>query len=234
MFTSQISPALNFIRRTHIQINTLRINHNWIAGAGWPHCSDLQPRSDLHAISSRRWTKSQTIVIMSIPDSSVENGLTEALIPSSSADFVVNIDTGESGPVVRSNPPDQDGSDLNPYEFMGAKGFTLPPPCPIDPFRNRTESITGVYEWIKIIVCLPLALLRLALFGVAIVVGFLATKLALQGWKDKNNPIPRWRSRIMWITRICARCILFSFGYAIIWFWFSIVQFFLLWIFCLK
>ncbi|KMZ67772.1 Lysophospholipid acyltransferase [Zostera marina] len=150
---------------------------------------------------------------MSIPNSSVENGLIESLLPSTSADFVVNVDIGESGPAVRSNPSDQDGSDLNPYEFMGATGFTLPPPCPIDPFMNRTESITGMYEWIKIIVCLPLALVRLAMFGVAIVVGFLATKLALQGWKDKTNPMPRWRSRIMWITRICARCILFSFGY---------------------
>ncbi|KAG0476126.1 hypothetical protein HPP92_012967 [Vanilla planifolia] len=25
--------------------------------------------------------------------------------------------------------------------------------------------------------------------------------------------MPRWRCRVMWVTRICARCILFSFGY---------------------
>ncbi|KAI7988625.1 Lysophospholipid acyltransferase LPEAT2 [Camellia lanceoleosa] len=39
------------------------------------------------------------------------------------------------------------------------------------------------------------------------------TKFALHGWKDKQNPMPKWRCRLMWITQICARCILFSFGY---------------------
>ncbi|XP_020238562.1 lysophospholipid acyltransferase LPEAT2-like [Cajanus cajan] len=32
------------------------------------------------------------------------------------------------------------------------------------------------------------------------------------GWRDKENPMPKSRCRVMWITRLCARCILFSFG----------------------
>lgn len=63
------------------------------------------------------------------------------------------------------------------------------------------------------VVCLPVAIVRLVLFGIAIVVGYAATKVALQGWKDKENPMPLWRRRIMWITRICSRVILFAFGY---------------------
>ncbi|XWS77133.1 hypothetical protein CRYUN_Cryun01aG0235900 [Craigia yunnanensis] len=39
------------------------------------------------------------------------------------------------------------------------------------------------------------------------------TRIALEGWKDNQNSMPKWRSRIMWVTRVCARFILFSFGY---------------------
>ncbi|TQD87682.1 hypothetical protein C1H46_026770 [Malus baccata] len=89
----------------------------------------------------------------------------------------------------------------NPFAFLGSDGFTVPVSTTADPFRNHTLEITGVYEWLKIGICLPVALARLVLFGASLVIGFLATKLALQGWKDKKNPMPRWRCRIMWITR---------------------------------
>ncbi|GAB4861853.1 Lysophospholipid acyltransferase lpeat2 [Ancistrocladus abbreviatus] len=101
----------------------------------------------------------------------------------------------------------------NPFGFLGADGFPVPGSFTIDPFRNHTPTIEGVYEWFKILCCLPIALIRLLLFGLALLVGYLATLLALLGWKDKQNPMPRWRCRIMWVTRICARGILFSFGY---------------------
>ncbi|OAY49258.1 lysophospholipid acyltransferase LPEAT2 isoform X2 [Manihot esculenta] len=101
----------------------------------------------------------------------------------------------------------------NPFEFLGSDGLTVPAPSTIDPFRNNTPNIEGAYESLKILVCLPIAVVRLVLFGVCLLVGFIATKLALQGWNDKHNPMPRWRSRLMWITRICARFILFTFGY---------------------
>lgn len=105
------------------------------------------------------------------------------------------------------------GEDSNPFDFLGAAPFRyIRRPCSLDPFRNHTPTVEGVYEFSKIVLCLPLALVRLVLFGLSLVVGFLATKLALLRWKDKQSPMPRWRCRLMWITRLCARLILFSFG----------------------
>ncbi|XVF22654.1 hypothetical protein REPUB_Repub12eG0190100 [Reevesia pubescens] len=104
-------------------------------------------------------------------------------------------------------------SSPNPYEFLGAGDFSVPAPTTVDPFRNGTPFISGVYEVIKILLCLPIALARLVLFGVCLAVGYIATRIALEGWKDKQNPMPKWRCRIMWVTRVCARLILFSFGY---------------------
>ncbi|XP_022757148.1 lysophospholipid acyltransferase LPEAT2-like isoform X3 [Durio zibethinus] len=101
----------------------------------------------------------------------------------------------------------------NPYEFLGSVGFSVPAPSTVDPFRNGTPFISGVYEMIKIVLCLPIALARLVLFGACLAVGYIATRIALEGWKDKQYPMPKWRSRIMWVTRVCARFILFSFGY---------------------
>lgn len=102
--------------------------------------------------------------------------------------------------------------DENPFGFLGASAFSFPPPSPVNPFRNHTPSMS-VYGWCKAVVCLPIALARLLLFGLALLIGFLATKLALLGWKDTKSPMPRWRCRIMWVTRISSRIILFSFGY---------------------
>ncbi|CAN6836431.1 unnamed protein product [Brassica oleracea] len=101
-----------------------------------------------------------------------------------------------------------------PFGFLSdAEPPVLCPPTTVDPFRNDTPGVSGLYEAIKIVICLPIALLRLVIFGASLAVGYVATKLALAGWKDKHNPMPRWRCRIMWVTRICTRCILFSFGY---------------------
>nr|POE57480.1 isoform 2 of lysophospholipid acyltransferase lpeat2 [Quercus suber] len=101
----------------------------------------------------------------------------------------------------------------NPYEFMGSKGLEVCGSSTVDPFLNKTGRIEGLYEWLKLVVCLPVAAVRLVLFGVCLLIGFVATKVALYGWKDRQSPMPVWRSRIMWITRISARFILFSFGY---------------------
>ncbi|KAG9156931.1 hypothetical protein Leryth_015516 [Lithospermum erythrorhizon] len=117
-----------------------------------------------------------------------------------------------------SNPTPQtsinsNGSN-NLYCFLGAEnGYEVLETSTIDPFRNHTSKIEGVYEWFKIVVCLPIAALRLVLFGVSLVIGYIATRCALFGWKDRESPMPRWRCGIMWITRVSARCILFSFGY---------------------
>ncbi|KAJ0111334.1 hypothetical protein Patl1_00326 [Pistacia atlantica] len=110
-------------------------------------------------------------------------------------------------------PNYQSNNSGNPYEFIGSDGFSASGPSTLNPFQNETPEIDGVYEVLKIVLCLPIALIRLVLFGLCLLVGYLATKLALEGWKDKQNPMPLWRSRLMWVTRICARFILFSFGY---------------------
>lgn len=100
----------------------------------------------------------------------------------------------------------------NPFEFLGLSRFELPGSTTVDPFRNNTLNIEGLYEWMKIGICLPIMLVRLVLFGLCMLVGFVATKIALQGWKDKENPMPKWRCRVMWVTRLATRGILFSFG----------------------
>lgn len=100
----------------------------------------------------------------------------------------------------------------NPFEFLGSDWPDVPGPSTVDPFLNHTAKIEGLYELVKIVICLPIALARLILFGVCLSIGFLATKLALLGWKDRESPMPKWRCRIMWVTRISSRCILFSFG----------------------
>ncbi|KAK3194931.1 hypothetical protein Dsin_026241 [Dipteronia sinensis] len=97
------------------------------------------------------------------------------------------------------------GSSRNPYEFVGSDGLSVPGTTTADPFRNDTPGVTGVYEIVKIMVCVPIALARLVLFALCLLVGYIATKLALGGWKDNQNPMPRWRCRIMWITRLSSR-----------------------------
>ncbi|XP_006828904.2 lysophospholipid acyltransferase LPEAT2 isoform X1 [Amborella trichopoda] len=104
------------------------------------------------------------------------------------------------------------GEDRNPFDFLGAN-LSIDSPAPLDPFRNHTPHAQGLYEWVKILVCLPIVLLRLVIFGLSLLVGYVATKIALIGWTDRQNPMPRWRCRIMWVTRLCTRTILFSFGY---------------------
>ena len=58
---------------------------------------------------------------------------------------------------------------------------------------NQTAKIEG--RWVKMLICVPIALVRIVLFGLCIIIGYIATKCALQGWKDNQNPTPRWRCR---------------------------------------
>ncbi|KAI3741257.1 hypothetical protein L1987_58928 [Smallanthus sonchifolius] len=110
-------------------------------------------------------------------------------------------------------PVDFATTEENPYGVLGSDGFEAPVSTTVDPFRNQTPKIAGVYEWVKMVVCVPIALVRLVLFGLCLLIGYIATKFALHGWKDKQNPMPRWRCRVMYVTRLCSRAILFSFGY---------------------
>lgn len=106
------------------------------------------------------------------------------------------------------------GHDIdNPFAFLGFSDDFNVPASSIDPFRNHTPNISGVYEWIKTVICVPLALVRVLVFGVVLSIGFLACKLALIGWKDRQSPMPKWRGALMWVGRIAARWVLFCFGY---------------------
>jgi hypothetical protein len=82
----------------------------------------------------------------------------------------------------------------------------------IDPFLNMTPSATGVYENAKSVLLLPLLILRLALVGLILVVGFFATKIALAGWEKGQVVLPKWRRQLMGMTRLCGRGILCCFG----------------------
>jgi lysophosphatidylcholine acyltransferase/lyso-PAF acetyltransferase len=135
--------------------------------------------------------------------------------PSDPPHIILNVHDSDSS-IQQSNnhKPNPNTSSRNPFEFIGSDGLSVPAPSTLDPFRNDTPDIEGLYELIKIVICLPIAIVRLVLFGVCLATGYVATKIALLGWRDKHNPMPKWRSRLMWLTRGCTRCILFSFGYA--------------------
>ncbi|MED6183079.1 Lysophospholipid acyltransferase lpeat2 [Stylosanthes scabra] len=134
-----------------------------------------------------------------------ENGITDPLLPPSFSSDHITLNLSQ---------PQRSSASSNPFHFIGcSEPPSVPPPSTVDPFWNGTQNVEGLYECVKIVACLPLALLRVVVFGVCLMIGYLATKLALLGWKEKENPMPGWRSRVMWITRICARFILFSFGY---------------------
>ncbi|XP_074350625.1 lysophospholipid acyltransferase LPEAT2-like isoform X2 [Apium graveolens] len=143
------------------------------------------------------------------------NDLGTPFLPSESHSKHVNDETQFI--ITVHDPSAQNGLNFknldNPFEFLGSKGYEMLDSTTVDPFRNGTYEIQGVYEWLKIGICLPIALVRLVLFGVCLSVGYVATKIALLGWKDKDNPLPKWRCRIMWITRFATRGILFAFGY---------------------
>ena len=91
---------------------------------------------------------------------------------------------------------------------------SLGKPSPIDPFVNKTPSISGVYEWVKTILLLPLLVVRVVAVVVVMMVGFVATKSALAGWETENqsNFLPRWRRGLMGVTRLCGRSLLFCCG----------------------
>ncbi|KAF4396760.1 hypothetical protein F8388_004728 [Cannabis sativa] len=100
--------------------------------------------------------------------------------------FIINIPTDQN--FARH---DNQLDSRNPYAFLGCDWFEVPLQLTVNPFRNYTKEIDGVYEWLKILILFPVMIVRLILFGVCLAVGYLATKLALAGWKDRQNPMPK-------------------------------------------
>ncbi|PRQ19913.1 putative NAD(+) ADP-ribosyltransferase [Rosa chinensis] len=78
------------------------------------------------------------------------------------------------------------GSFRNPFAFLGSGGFKVPISTTADPFKNHNLKIGGVYEWLKIGVFFPIAILRLVIFGVSLLIGFVATKLALLAEEEER------------------------------------------------
>lgn len=92
-------------------------------------------------------------------------------------------------------------------------------PSGLDPFVNQTPRVAGAYAHVKLLLLLPLLLVRLLLVGVILVVGYVATKVALAGWEGSSHAwsghvvLPKWRRKLMGVTRLCGRGLLWCFGY---------------------
>ncbi|KAH7433311.1 hypothetical protein KP509_07G063300 [Ceratopteris richardii] len=127
-------------------------------------------------------------------------------------DAEIDEDKREINASVGSVTPIQTDELRGLYSFLGVQPPLGPPPT-IDPFRNHTEVMDSVYEWIKAIVCFPLVIVRLLLIIIITGGGILIAKLLLLGWDEKVVPMPKWRRKIVYITRILARLVLFCCGY---------------------
>lgn len=102
-------------------------------------------------------------------------------------------------------------------ERQGAGAFGQPPELNLDetfnPFRNDSR-FEGMYELVKTILLLPVLLVRILLFLVSLLIGYLVTKLALLGAKHVlTRPFPQWRRILLLPVRLCARVNLFACGF---------------------
>ena len=106
-------------------------------------------------------------------------------------------------------------------ERQGAGALGQPPEIILNesfnPFLNDSQFANGsipVYEMLKMVVLLPLLLVRLIIFIISLLFGYFVTKLAL--FRAKNvltRPFPQWRRTLMIPVRLCARVNLFACGF---------------------
>jgi hypothetical protein len=119
---------------------------------------------------------------------------------------------------VAEEPTDGDDVVTSPQMQQAISMFenlpSLERPSSVDPFKNKTPVISGLYEWLKTLLCLPVLVLRLILMTLVMLVGLVGTKAALVGWRKQQAALPRWRRSLMGVTRLCARGVLFCFGCA--------------------
>jgi hypothetical protein len=119
---------------------------------------------------------------------------------------------------VAEEPTDGDDVVASPQMQQAISMFenlpSLERPSSVDPFKNKTPVISGLYEWLKTLLCLPVLVLRLILMTLVMLVGLVGTKAALAGWRKQQAALPRWRRSLMGVTRLCARGVLFCFGCA--------------------
>ncbi|KAJ7524422.1 hypothetical protein O6H91_17G004200 [Diphasiastrum complanatum] len=90
----------------------------------------------------------------------------------------------------------------------------LEPDMPFNPFLAKDQHIHGLYELLKTILLLPICVARLMVILLCILFAYLFSKVALVGAKDwVQNPLPKWRRKMLWPIRWVARLILFSCGF---------------------
>ncbi|KAG0574121.1 hypothetical protein KC19_VG235600 [Ceratodon purpureus] len=106
-------------------------------------------------------------------------------------------------------------------ERQGAGALGQPPEIILNetfnPFLNDSQSVNGsvpAYEILKIVILLPVAVVRVLVFVVSLLLGYLFTKLAL--FRARNvltRPFPQWRRWLMLPVRLFARVNLFACGF---------------------
>ncbi|XP_024379184.1 lysophospholipid acyltransferase LPEAT2 isoform X2 [Physcomitrium patens] len=102
-------------------------------------------------------------------------------------------------------------------ERQGAGALGQPPEIELNetfnPFRNDNH-FDGAYEILKIILLLPVMVVRLLVFVTSLLLGYLLTKLALfRATNVLTSPFPQWRRSLMLPVRLCARVNLFACGF---------------------
>lgn len=106
-------------------------------------------------------------------------------------------------------------------ERQGAGALGQPPEIILNetfnPFLNDSQFANGsipAHEMLKMVILLPVAVVRVLVFVVSLLLGYLFTKLAL--FRAKNvltRPFPQWRRWLMLPVRLCARVNLFACGF---------------------
>lgn len=106
-------------------------------------------------------------------------------------------------------------------EAQGAGALGQPPEIILNetfnPFLNDSQFAKGsipAYEIVKMVILLPVAVVRVLVFVVSLLSGYLFTKLAL--FRAKNvltRPFPQWRRSLMLPVRLFARVNLFACGF---------------------
>ncbi|MED6113534.1 hypothetical protein PIB30_071686, partial [Stylosanthes scabra] len=64
----------------------------------------------------------------------------------------------------------------NPFAFLGCdenEALSVLVPMIVDPFKNNTPNIEGIYEWLKMILGLPIAILKLCFLVCVLPLGIL-------------------------------------------------------------
>eukprot|EP00897_Mesotaenium_endlicherianum_P002242 jgi/Mesen1/2045/ME000149S01037 len=100
------------------------------------------------------------------------------------------------------------------HDFPLGEPPMLQPELPFSPFYNNSRPGNPVLENIRLILMLPIFVLRAIFLLINLILGYITTKIALVGARNVlTKPFPAWRRAMLWPVRLCARNILFCCGY---------------------